>query len=461
MIGKLHNHFSFIILLIGFIIEEDCKKEGFFMNDELLNFITKSPSVFHVIDNMKKVLDENGFIELYESYQWDLQEGHSYYVTRNNSSIIAFKLPKGFKGINIVASHSDSPTFKLKENNKIVVEDKYVKLNVEGYGGMIMSSWFDRPLSVAGRMIVKENDEFISKLVNVDKDLLMIPNVAIHMNRDVNTGYKYNAQVDLLPLYSLNKDDDIMETICSFNNINKDDVVGHDLYLYNRTPGCIWGSNDEFISSGKLDDLQCAYTSLQSLINSNGSNASMMCVFDNEEVGSGTKQGAAGTMLSDTINRISESIFDNKEAMYRMISNSFMVSSDNAHAIHPNHPELADPTNRPYLNEGIVIKYHAGAKYTTDAISKAIFSDICKRVGIPTQSFTNRSDKLGGSTLGNIANSQISLNTVDIGLSQLAMHSSYETAGSKDSEYLCSALTAFYNTTITQINDLTYKIDIG
>lgn len=420
------------------------------MNKELIKFIKKSPSPFHAIKTISKELDNNGFEALKENETWNLKEDHKYYVTRNGSSIIAFSIPKEFDSFNIISSHSDSPTFKIKDNSEITVEN-YVKLNTEPYGGMIMSSWFDRPLSVAGRIIVKQKDHYESKLVNIDKDLLIIPNVAIHMNRDINSGYKYNAQSDTLPLFSLNNKDKLLDTIAKYLNIDSSAILGHDLFLYNRTSGTIWGNNNEFISSPKLDDLQCAFCSLKAFLNSDHKLGTMLCVFDNEEVGSLTKQGADSTLLEDTIKRINESLGGNYENYLKIVANSFMLSADNAHAVHPNHPELADPVNRPVVNGGVVIKYHGGQKYTSDAISGAVFKDICNSINTPVQVFTNRSDKVGGSTLGNLSNAHVSLNSVDIGLAQLAMHSSYETAGCNDTNYLVLAMQAFYNHKIMNI----------
>lgn len=345
-----------------------------------------------------------------------------------------------------MASHSDSPTFKIKENPEMQVDKKYVKLNVERYGGMICSPWFDRPLSVAGRIIVNENDEFVTKLVNVDRDLLMLPNLAIHMNREVNDGYKYNAQKDMLPLYGdIASKDTFMKTIAETAGVKEDDILAHDLFLYNRVKGTIWGANEEFVSSSRLDDLQCAFASLKGFLKGEKkAHLAVHCVLDNEEVGSGTKQGAASTFLYDVLVRINECMGYSYEDYVRNLAKSFMLSADNAHAVHPNYSDVADPVNRPYLNEGIVIKYSANQKYCTDAVSAAMFKDICKKADVPYQVFTNRSDILGGSTLGNISTTKVALNAVDIGLPQLAMHSPYETAGIKDTWYLIQAAGKFF-----------------
>lgn len=423
------------------------------ITNELLDFIQNSPSCYHAIDNMKNILDENGFCEISEGKAWDLKEGGKYYVIRNYSSIIAFKIPnKNFKGFNIVASHSDSPTFKIKENYQIEVDKKLVKLNVEKYGGMIFSSWFDRPLSIAGKVVVKEGNKFVSKLVNIDRDLVVIPNLAIHFNRNINDGYKYNAQVDMLPLYGgIDAKDTLMKLVAENVGVKEEDILGSDLFLYNRMKGSIWGANEEFISSPKLDDLQCAFSSLKGfLAGENENTVQVHAVFDNEEVGSLTKQGAESTFLADTLKRINGAMGRGEEDYLRAVANSFMISADNAHAVHPNFSQKSDPTNRPYMNEGIVVKFNANQKYTTDSMSAAVFKTICEDAGVPYQVFTNRSDMAGGSTLGNISNSKVSLNTVDIGLPQLAMHSAYETVGIKDTYYLVKAIENFYSYSITQ-----------
>ena len=415
--------------------------------EQLLAFIEKSPSCFHAIKNMKDILLAEGFAQLREEDKWEIVNGGKYFVTRNDSSIVAFTIPEtGALGYRIMASHSDSPTFKIKENPEMEVDKKYVKLNVERYGGMLCAPWFDRPLSVAGRVIVKEGDAFVTKFVDVDRDLLMIPNLAIHMNREVNDGYKYNAQVDMLPLYGdISSKDTFMKSIAEAAGVKEEDILGHDIFLYNRVKGSIWGANEEFVSSSRLDDLQCAFSSLQGFLKGEKKEyAAVHCVLDNEEVGSGTKQGAASTFLYDTLVRINECLGLSYEEYLRALAKSFMLSADNAHAVHPNHKEVADPVNRPYMNEGIVIKHSANQKYCTDGVSAAIFKDLCREAGVPFQTFTNRSDILGGSTLGNISNTKVALNAVDIGLPQLAMHSPYETAGVKDTCYLIQAAEKFF-----------------
>ena len=429
---------------------------------QLFKFIENSPSCFHSIKTITEELKNEGFVEIKEKDTWQIEKGKKYYVTRNLSSVIAFKIPQNdFKSFHIVASHSDSPTFKIKENAEIEVNNKYVKLNTEKYGGMICSTWFDRPLSIAGRILVKENNAVKTHLVNIDKDLVIIPNLAIHMNREVNDGYKYNAQIDMLPLYGDNSSKgSLMKTIAKEAEVEEESILGTDLFLYNRMNGTKIGSNEEYISSPRLDDLECAFTSLSAFLSENTSNsASVYCVFDNEEVGSGTKQGADSTFLYDVLRRINISLGKTEEDYYRLISSSFMVSADNAHALHPNYTDKSDLTNKVYMNDGIVIKYNANQKYTTDAVSASIFKTICDSVDVPYQTFTNRSDILGGSTLGNISNAHVSLNTIDIGLAQLAMHSTYETAGAKDVTYMIDAIKAFYNTSIEQVEDGQYIVN--
>lgn len=409
---------------------------------ELIQFIEKSPTCFQAVATMKEILEQEGYSELKERDKWSLEKGGHYFVTRNDSALIAFAIPQeGLKGFRIMASHSDSPSFKIKDNPEMAVENKYVKLNVERYGGMLCAPWFDRPLSVAGRVVVKENDTFVTKLVDVDRDLLMIPNLAIHMSRQANEGYQYSAQKDMLPLYGeIAAKDTFMETIAQAAGVKAEDILGHDLFLYNRQKGCIWGAQEEFLSIGRLDDLQCAFASLKGFLGGEKKEyAAVHCVLDNEEVGSSTKQGAASTFLYDVLVRMVRGLGMDYEDYLRALADSFMISADNGHALHPNYTEKADPVNRPVLNQGIVIKYSGNQKYCTDAVSAAMFKDLCSQAEVPYQTFTNNSDVPGGSTLGNISNTKVALNSVDIGLPQLAMHSPYETVGVKDTYYLVEA----------------------
>ena len=432
------------------------------VNKELLQFLDHSPNAFYAVANMQKELEDAGFTRLYEGCPWTLSGGHGYYVTRNDSAIIAFRIPEGgYQGFQIMASHCDSPVFKIKTNAEIVVDNSYVKLNVEKYGGMLCAPWLDRPLSVAGRVIVQTEEGIATKLVNVDRDLLIIPNVAIHMNRQVNDGYAFNAQVDMLPLFCEQGEEknQFMQLIADEAGVQVEDILDTDLFLYDRMKGTTLGLHDEFIASGRLDDLQCAFASLKGFLAAElKQSIAVHCVYDNEEVGSGTKQGAASTFLKDTLQRISRAMGRSEEQYLMSIASSFMVSADNAHAVHPNHAEKADPTNRPYMNRGIVIKYSANQKYTTDGVSGAVMRAICKKAEVPYQTFTNRSDMLGGSTLGNISQAQVALNTVDIGLPQLAMHSPYETAGARDTAYLIEAARVLFSSSFEGNGDGNYRL---
>ncbi len=429
--------------------------------DKLADFIDNSPTAFHAVDNIAKRLESEGFRELSESKPWRLLRGEKYYILRNHSSIIAFKISNNIKNYSflITASHSDSPCFKLKEKSSISIKDKYTQLNTEGYGGMLCGTWFDRPLSIAGRVIVKKGHDFISKLISFDRDLLIIPSVAIHMNRKANEGYAYNKQIDMLPLISCDSKVDISSMLAKQLDIYKSDIYGSDLFLYNRMPASIWGANREFFSAPRIDNLESAYASLEGFLSADDNQSiQLYSCFDNEEVGSGSKQGAASTFLYDVLHRINLNLGYSEEDFHCAIADSFMLSCDNAHAVHPNHPELTDSINCSYINEGIVIKSHAGQKYTSDGLSIAIFKHICEKAGVPYQFFANRSDKLGGSTLGNISMTQVSLNAIDIGLPQLAMHSSYETAGVQDYKHMIDACKEFYSSNISQMDSDTFRL---
>lgn len=417
---------------------------------EVLDFIEKSPSCFHAVANVKEMLQEQGFTEVKEAQKWELVPGEGYYVTRNDSALIAFRLPeKPARGFHMTAAHSDSPTFKIKELPEMTVEEHYVKLNTEKYGGMILSTWLDRVLSVAGRVVVREGRELVTKLVNVDKDLLVIPNVAIHMNREMNQGVAYNPQCDMLPLFADcsegKKKNAFMKRIAKAAGVKVEDILSHDLFLYPREKGRVLGENGEFLLSPRLDDLQCVFAESRAFCESRPEEYVNVCaVFDNEEVGSGTKQGADSTFLEDTLYRIAEGLGLEKGDYLRMIAESFLISADNAHAVHPNHPEKADPTNRPYVNGGIVIKFHGSQKYATDAVSAAKLKGLCEEAHVPYQTYANRSDIAGGSTLGNISTAHVSVSSVDIGLPQLAMHSAVETAGAKDTFYAVEMMKKFF-----------------
>ena len=417
------------------------------MND-LLTFIHRSPSPYHAVDNLCQELTEAGYTRLTESSPWQLAPGGKYFVTRSGSALLAFRIPRAdFAGFLFSASHSDAPTFRVKENAVMAGPDGYLRLNTEGYGGMLCAPWLDRPLTVAGRVLVQGGGAIETRLVYVDRDLLMIPNVAIHMNRDANNGYKYDRKSDMVPLLGLGTDPVVFRAlIAQAAGCAEGDILGWDLVLAPREKGLVWGLGNEFISSPRLDDLQCTYGCFRGFLGArDGGSLPVFALLDNEEVGSLTKQGADGTFLSDLVDRICAALDRDRAAA---VANSFLVSADNAHAVHPNHPEYADPTHRPVMNGGIVIKH--GTRYATDAAAQAVFTALCRQAGVPVQHFFNRSDMAGGSTLGNIANAHVSMNTVDIGLPQLAMHSCFETAGVKDTDYLVQAMAAFYGATLRE-----------
>lgn len=417
----------------------------------MLDFIKNSPSCFHAVKNICNKLTENGFLELSESQKWNLAKGKKYFVTRNSSSVIAFTVPENKENspFMICASHSDSPSFKIKENPEISGSGCVV-LNVEKYGGMLIAPWFDRPLSVAGRVIIKTDKGLKQVLVDVDRTLLMIPNLAIHMNREANDGHKIDVQNEVRPVLSLNENTKLLKIIAQKAEVSEKEILSFDLFLYNRCEPCFWGAEDEFISSTKLDDLECAYSTLEGFLQAckdddcDGSSIKVYCVFDNEEVGSQSRQGAASTLLGDTLERINSALGSDSEDYKIRLAKSFMVSADNAHAVHPNYANLADPVNRPKINGGVVIKFNAAQKYTSDSISAGFFKDVCNRAGVPFQVFTNNSNIAGGSTLGNISQTQVSVPCVDIGLAQWAMHSPYETAGTDDVEFMADSIKEFY-----------------
>lgn len=431
------------------------------INTALADFIHSSPSPFHAVKTLTDQLDAEGYTKLTESRAWKLEPGGKYYVTRNETTLATFRIPTSEpQGFMISAAHSDAPTYKIKENAEIVTSDCYVRLATEGYGGMIHSTWLDRPLSVAGRVVVRTENGIESRLVNIDRDLLLIPNVAIHMNRGLNSGYTYNVNVDMVPLFGGGDAKDKFKAIVAeAAGVSTEDLLSCDLSLYLREAASTWGAQGEFLSAPRLDDLQCAFGTFRGFLAAKSSQSIPLCVvFDNEEVGSSTKQGAASGFLSDTLVRICECLGMSGGKYRQLLANSMMVSADNAHAVHPNHPEYADANHRPQMNKGIVIKYNASQRYTTDAISSALFSDLCKKCNVPTQAFFNRSDMAGGSTLGSISNTRVAVSTVDIGLPQLAMHSAYETAGTADTAYLITAMKEFFSASLQQKEDGQWEI---
>ena len=409
----------------------------------LMDFLDASHSVYHATAYLANTLEQAGYTRLEESRKWMLQAGGKYYLTRGGSAVIAFRIPDGDpQGFLLSASHSDRPTFKIKENGEM--KGAYTRLATEKYGGMLMHTWLDRPLSIAGRAMVETEDGVRSVLVDIDRDLLLIPNVAIHMNRSANDGYKWNPVSDTVPLVGSKEAAGRLQQLLEEAAGGK--ILGHDLYLYIRQKASVWGLEEEYISSAALDDLQCAWGCTQGFLKAEKSGSiPVLCVFDSEEVGSNSVQGAASMLLSDVLERICDGL---QVDLSQMLAGSFMVSADNAHAIHPNHPEFADAANAPVLGGGVVLKFNSSQRYTTDGISAAIFRKVCAKANVPVQTYYNRADVPGGSTLGHISLTHVSVPSADIGLPQLAMHSSFETASVKDSIYLEEAMAAYYGSTL-------------
>ena len=409
----------------------------------LRGFLDASHSVYHAVDYLERTLSAAGYTRVLEGETWQLVPGGKYYVNRGGSALVAFRIPVGNpKGFLMSASHCDRPGFKVKENFELTAA--YTRLAVERYGGMLMAPWLDRPLSIAGRVTVETDTGVETKLVDIDRDLLLIPNVAIHMNRQANDGYKWNPAVDMIPLLGTKATAGKLQGILEEAAGGK--ILGHDLYLYVREGSRVWGVEEEFLSSAGLDDLECVWGCTQGFLTAAPSESiPVLCVFDSEEVGSCSVQGAASTLLTDTLGRISLAL--GKE-LPRLLANSFLVSADNAHAIHPNHPEFADSANAPLLGGGVVLKFNANLSYCTDAVSAAIFRKVCGKAGVNVQTYCNRADLPGGSTLGRISLAQVSVPTADIGLAQLAMHSCYETAAVSDALDLEKAMAAYYGTTL-------------
>ena len=410
----------------------------------LMAFLDASHSVYHAAAYLAKTLEDAGYTRIYEGEKWALQPGGKYYVTRGGTAVLAFRIPQNTPtGFMMSASHSDRPTFKVKENAQLC--GTYTRLATEKYGGMLMAPWLDRPLSIAGRVLVETENGVESRLVDIDRDLLLIPNVAIHMNRSANDGFKWNPAVDMLPLLGGKNAKGKLQKLLEKAAGGK--VLGHDLYLYIRQKAAIWGMDKEFLSAAALDDLACAWCCTQGFLSAReGGSIPVVCVFDSEEVGSSSLQGAASRLLQTTLSRICSALQLDEQVM---LSNSFMVSADNGHAVHPNHPEYADPTNAPVLGGGVVLKFNASQRYTTDGATAAIFRKVCQKANVNVQTYCNRADIPGGSTLGNISLSQVSVPTVDIGLPQLAMHSCYETVAAQDALDLESAMAAYYGSTLT------------
>lgn len=377
--------------------------------EQLMDLIEKSPSRYHATANLKNRLTAEGYTALAEDAAWDVRPGGRYVVTRNDSSLLAFRVPEGgVTGFALAAAHSDSPTFQIKEHAE-KLSARCTVLDTEKYGGMLMNTWFDRPLSVAGRIIVERDGKLEARLVDVDRDLMIIPSVAIHMNRAANDGVKLLANVDTFPLLGCGAQD-LRAIVAEAAGVAPEQILGHDLFLYLRGRGSVLGAEGELIGSPKLDDLACAFALTEGFLQSSPSGAiPVLAVFDNEEVGSETKQGAASNFLRDTLRRLTLALGKTEEDYLRWCAGSFLVSADNAHAQHPNHPEFADAQNTPYLNGGVVVKFNANQRYATDAVSAAAFRLLCRETGEQTQTYANRSDLPGGSTLGSISDTRVAV----------------------------------------------------
>lgn len=418
---------------------------------DFLEFIKDAKSQFHATKITSLILEENGYKRLNENSDFKVEKGGKYYLTRNNSSLVAFSISNKIDdlGFNITAAHLDSPTFKLKPNFELDF-GRYQMLNTEVYGGPLFYSWLDRPLDIVGRVLVKENNTIVTKLVDFNKPMAIIPSLAIHYNREANTNLKLNPQIDMMPLYSDNDIEygDLLDKISNKLNIEKDNILSYDLYLSILDRGTLFGNSNEFIAAPQIDNLECSFVALNSLINSKvkDNSINVMVLFDNEEIGSRTRQGADSNLLDMVLERITNSLGLDKNAYYKALSNSFIISMDNAQGFHPNYSSKYDPTNKCFMNEGIVIKSAARGSYSSDGYSIAIFKLICENAGAKYQFMTNRSDIPGGGTLGAINISHVSIPSVDIGFAQLAMHSALETAGNLDIKEMEKAIKYFYNT---------------
>ncbi|GAA0109072.1 M18 family aminopeptidase [Clostridium tertium] len=423
---------------------------------DLIDFLYKSPTAYHSVKTIKEELDSNGFKEIKESEKWNLQNEGKYYVIKNDSALIAFTIGNGDveeDGFRLIGAHTDSPGFRVKANPEMVSEGKYLKLNTEGYGGPILYTWFDRPLGLAGKVTLKGKSPLNPevKLVNINKPLLIIPSVAIHMNRAVNDGFAVNKQKDTLPLLSLinekfEKDGYLVNILAEELKVDASEILGFDLGLHEVEKGCLAGLNEELISCGRLDDMWMVYAGLKALIDSkvNKSTKVMVCI-DNEEIGSLTPQGANSALLLNILERITLALGKDREGLHRALSNSIMISADLAHAVHPNAEEKHDPTNRPVLGNGPVLKTAASGSYSTDSYNAAIFEGICKSAGVPYQKFFNRSDVRGGTTIGPITSSLLTIPVMDMGAPLLSMHSIRELAAVKDNYYTIKLFTEFFN----------------
>ena len=426
----------------------------------LMEYLWKSPSPYHAVDQAARLLREAGFTPLQETEAWALRPGKGYFVTRNQSSLIAFRLPTdGLTAWHMTAAHSDAPTFAVK-GDRLEGDKAYVRLSAEGYGGMNCASWLDRPLTVAGRVAVETERGIEGRLVYLDRDLLTIPSLAIHQQRDVNRGHDYNPQRDMQPLWGLSGGRTLTDLLARELCVRPEQILARDLVLCPRQKPVLLGDDGALFQAPRIDDLACAYATLEGLLKAGARErlGQIYCLFDNEEVGSGTRQGAMSSFLPDVLTRVGEGLGLSAEDRRRVLAGSLLLSADNGHAVHPNFPDKADPANRVYPNGGVVIKYAASQKYTTTGLTAGLFRALCKKAGVPVQLFANRADEPGGSTLGNLLARQVSVPMVDIGMAQLAMHSAVETAGSRDPAYLSQACQAFFETEIPMTSDGAYAL---
>ena len=437
-------------------------KNAAFSIEELFRFLDAGVSAFHSTAAAAAILEAEGYVNCPESAAWELAPGGKYYTTRNGSAVLAWRMPKGtLTGWHVTASHSDSPTWKIKEldGGKDAV---FARAETEGYGGMIMPSWIDRPLSVAGRILVRTEEGVKSILVHPDRALACIPNVCIHFDHEVNKGKNYNPQVDLQPIFGA-EGGSLKDTLAAEAGEKAEDILATDLVLCITEKAQRVGLQGEYFMSGRIDDLECAYATLYGFLQGRGEEAGrgdIWVMFDNEEVGSSSRQGAQGTLMADVLARIEESMGVSREQSIRARTNSLVLSADNGHATHPNHPEKSDPANPVVMGGGVLLKYNARQTYTTSGFTGAAFTAICKKAGVPVQVFANRADVPGGSTLGNLLGHQILMPMVDIGLGQLAMHSAMETASCADAEYMAKAVAEYYNTPIFQPKDGEWKLGL-
>ena len=410
---------------------------------EFLDYLNHSHSAYHAQANLVELLNARGYTQLEEGADWSLTPGGSYYVCRGGATVIAFRIPAApAKGFLISAAHTDRPSFKLKENGEKT--GTYTSLLVECYGGALMAPWLDRPLSLAGRVLVETEQGAKAALIDIQKDLLLIPNVAIHMNRQANDGYKWNPVMDMNPMLGGKAVQGKLNALLEQEAGGK--ILGHDLYLYLREEPKVWGMEDEFISAQGLDDLQSVWGCFQGFLNAGESeDIPVFCALNSEEIGSRTQNGADSSVMEDTLVRIAQGL---KLDIRRLLSQSFLISADNAHAIHPNHPELADAANAPVMGEGVVLKFNSNQRYCTDGLCAAIFRKVCQKAGERVQTYYNRPDIPGGSTLGCVSIAHVSVPTADIGLPQLAMHSCYETASVADTISLMNITESYYSSTL-------------